>query len=139
MTPQLWVRIALGYLIVVTTQIGVWALFAPQSFYEDFPGLGRAWVSTDGPFNEHLVRDVGALNIALAVLLLAAAVLLTKELVVTAGIATLAWGIPHTIYHLVNTDKLTGSDLLISLGGLITFAIIGGGVAAFALTGRLES
>ena len=24
------------------------------------------WVAVDGPFNEHLVRDVGALNLALA-------------------------------------------------------------------------
>ena len=35
-------------------------------FYDDFPGLGRSWVAADGPYNEHLVRDVGALNLALA-------------------------------------------------------------------------
>ena len=38
----------------------------PRSFYDDFPGAGRTWVAVDGPYNEHLVRDVGGLNLALA-------------------------------------------------------------------------
>jgi hypothetical protein len=40
----------------------------------DFPGAGRSWVAPDGPFNEHLARDVGVLNLALAVVTIAAAV-----------------------------------------------------------------
>lgn len=125
---QRWVRIALGYLIVVTTQIGLWALVAPRSFYADFPGLGRAWVSVDGPYNEHLVRDVGALNLALAVVLIAAFVRLSRELTTIAGLATLAWGVPHAAYHLANTDGLGGSDIAVSVGGLVLFAVIGGGL-----------
>ena len=54
---------------------------SPQSFYDDFPGLGRAWVSVDGPYNEHLVRDVGALNLALLVLFVVAWVRLDRQLV----------------------------------------------------------
>ena len=121
-------RIALGYLIVVTTQIALWALAAPRSFYDDFPGLGRAWVSIDGPYNEHLVRDVGALNLALAVVLIATFVRLGRDLAMIAGLATLAWGVPHTVYHLANTDGLSGSDIALSLGGLVLFAVIGGGL-----------
>ncbi len=49
MTYRLWTRIALGYLALVSLQIGLWAQFAPRSFYDDFPGLGRAWVAIDGP------------------------------------------------------------------------------------------
>ena len=128
MTTQRWVRIALGYLIVVNGQIGVWALLAPRSFYDSFPGLGRAWVSVDGPFNEHLVRDVGALNLALAVLCVAAWVWLGRQLVSVAGGATLVWGVPHTIYHLVNTDGLDGPDLAASLSGLVLFTVVGGGL-----------
>ena len=37
----------------------------PAAFYDDFPGLGRMWVAPDGPYNQHLVRDVGELNLAL--------------------------------------------------------------------------
>ena len=127
-TIQKWVRIALGYLIVVTTQIALWALVAPRSFYDDFPGLGRAWVSVDGPYNEHLVRDVGALNLALAVVLIATFVRLGRDLTVIAGLASLAWGVPLTVYHLANTDGLSGSDIALSLGGLVLFAVIGGGL-----------
>ena len=128
MTFQRWVRIALGYLSFVSLQIGVWALVAPRSFYDDFPGLGRAWVSVDGPYNEHLVRDVGALNLAVATLVVAAAVRLGRELVMIAGAVALVWGIPHTIYHLLNTDVLDSSDVAVSLFGLITFAVLGGGL-----------
>lgn len=128
MTTQRWVRIALGYLIIVSGQIGAWALFAPRSFYDSFPGLGRAWVSVDGPFNEHLVRDVGALNLALAVLFVAAWVWLDRRLVSVAGGAALVWGVPHAIYHLVNTDGLDGSDLAASLSGLVLFVVVGGGL-----------
>ena len=128
MTTQRWVRIALGYLIIVSGQIGAWALFAPRSFYDSFPGLGRAWVSVDGPFNEHLVRDVGALNLALTVLFVAAWVWLDRRLVSVAGGAALVWGVPHAIYHLVNTDGLDGSDLAASLSGLVLFVVVGGGL-----------
>ena len=134
MTNRLWLRIALGYLTVVSLQIGLWALLAPQSFYDGFPGLGRAWVSVDGPYNEHLIRDVGALNLALAVLLVAAAVTLTRSLIVTAALAAMAWGLPHLIYHLFNTDGLSGSDLVASLGGLALFAALP--IALVALSGR---
>lgn len=128
MTTQRWVRIALGYQIVVAGQIGLWALLAPRSFYDDFPGLGRSWVAVDGPFNEHLVRDVGALNLALATLYVAAWIGLSRSLVRASGLAALAWGVPHALYHLFNTDGLDAADLAISLSGLILLAVVGGGL-----------
>lgn len=127
-TFQRWIRIALGYLTLVSLQIGVWALFAPRSFYDDFPGLGRTWVSADGPYNEHLVRDVGALNLAVAALFIAAALRLGRELVGLAGIVALVWGVPHALYHLANTDVLDTSDAVVSLLGLILFGVLGGGL-----------
>ncbi|MGZ4793552.1 MAG: hypothetical protein ACXWBO_16995, partial [Ilumatobacteraceae bacterium] len=80
MTYRRWIRIALGYLAVVSIVIGVWAQFAPRSFFDDFPGFGRVWVHVDGPFNEHLVRDVGGLDLALAIVLIAAMISLTRSL-----------------------------------------------------------
>lgn len=122
----------LAYLTIVSAQIGVWALLAPRSFYDDFPGLGRAWVSVDGPFNEHLIRDVGALNLALAAMFVAAMVRLSRELVTMAGVVALAWGIPHTIYHLANTGVLSSSDVAISLLGLVLFVAVGGALIFLA-------
>lgn len=128
LSPRRWARIGLGYLIVVSTQIGVWAVLAPRSFYDDFPGLGRTWVSVDGPFNEHLVRDVGALNLAIAGLFALAWWRVERYLVTAAGVAAIAWGLPHALYHLVNTDGLDTADLAVSLSGLILFVVIGGGL-----------
>ncbi|MEO1060979.1 MAG: hypothetical protein AAFZ07_06150 [Actinomycetota bacterium] len=124
MTIRRSFRVALGYLIVVSAEIGLWALLAPRSFYDGFPGLGRAWVAVDGPYNEHLVRDVGALNLALAVVLLAAAVRLTRPLVDIAALAAIVWGVPHLTYHVLNTDGLSASDLALSLGGLTLFVAL---------------
>lgn len=121
---RLVTRVALGYPAVVSLQIGAWALLAPRSFYDDFPGFGRAWVSVDGPFNEHLVRDVGALNLALAAVLVAAAIRLTRPLVTTAAIASLVWGVPHVVYHAVETDGYASGDLAASLAGLAVFAAL---------------
>jgi hypothetical protein len=125
---RLWIRVALGYLIVVSSQIGVWALVAPRSFYDDFPGLGRTWVAVDGPYNEHLVRDVGALNLALTVLFAAAWWRLDRHMLTVAGGAALAWGVPHALYHVTNTDGLGGSDVAASLLGLVLFVIVGAGL-----------
>lgn len=121
MDLRLAVRLGLGYLALVSAQIGAWALAAPQGFYDDFPGLGRAWIASDGPFNEHLIRDVGALSLALFTLLAAAAIRLSRDLVVTAGMASLVWGVPHALYHATNPGTLGTADQLASMGGLMAF------------------
>jgi hypothetical protein len=124
MTYRRWIRIALGYLAFVSLEVGVWAQFAPRSFYDHFPGLGRAWVSVDGPFNEHLVRDVGGLNLALAAMLIAAIITLSRPVIIAASVASLLSGFPHLVYHIVNTDGLESGDLAASLGGLALFAVV---------------
>ena len=61
-------RTILWLLTVPLVVTGAWALGAPESFYQEFPGGGRTWVSALPPYNEHLIRDVGSLSLALAVL-----------------------------------------------------------------------
>lgn len=111
-------RFGLGYLTLANVQVGAWALFAPRSFYDGFPGLGRGWISVDGPYNEHLIRDFGALSLALAFVLLMSAISLNATTIRAACGAALVWGIPHLLYHLFNTDGLTTGDLVALLGGL---------------------
>lgn len=64
-----WLRGGLLLLAASALTVGLWTLLVPRSFYDDCPLPGRNWVSALGPYNEHLVRDVGALNLALGVLL----------------------------------------------------------------------
>jgi hypothetical protein len=112
MTPRNITRIALAILALVGLQVGLWAAFFPQSFYDDFPGSSRVWVAVDGPYNEHLVRDVGALNLALAVVAIVAFVTLSRAAVLAAGGAWLAYGLPHLVYHLRHLDVLDDADQL---------------------------
>lgn len=136
MSIALATRLALGWLALSALQLGLWALLAPRSFYDGFPGFGRTWAAVDGPFNEHFVRDFGALNLALAVLLIAATIRLSRELVTVAALASLVWGVPHLIYHLVNTDGLETMDLVASLGGLALAVALAAGLLVSAR--RLE-
>jgi hypothetical protein len=117
-------RLILGYLALNALLLGFWAQFAPRSFFDDFPGFGRVWVSVDGPFNEHLVRDIGGLNLALAALLIAAAWLLRRELVIVATVASLLYGAPHLIYHIAHRNILGTGDSMASLGGLALFVVL---------------
>ncbi len=124
MTYRRWTRIALGYLALISVEVGVWAQFAPRSFYDHFPGLGRAWVRIDGPFNEHLVRNVGGLNLGLAAVLIAALITLSRPLIVAASVASLLYGVPHVVYHIFNTGELATGDVVVSVGGLALFAAV---------------
>ena len=99
MTPPIR-RALLALLAATAALVGGWALFWPSSFYRDFPAPGRRWVSADGPFNEHLVRDVGALHLALLVVTLAALREPAARQVRTAAWAWLVLGVPHLTYHL---------------------------------------
>lgn len=99
--------------------VGLWASVAPHSFYDDFPGAGRHWVAVDGPFNEHLVRDVGTLNLAVAAVAVAALVWGSRELVQTFAVAELLYAVPHLAYHLRHLDRFGAGDkvaLVVSLG-----------------------
>src|SRR3954471_23381275 len=124
MTYQRWIRIALGYLALISLEIGLWAQFAPRSFFDHYPGFGRAWVGVDGPYNEHLVRDVGGLNLGLAAVLIVALLTLSQATIIAASLASLLYGVPHLVYHIAHSDLLSGSDVLVSLGVLALFAVI---------------
>jgi hypothetical protein len=101
--------VALAVLAISGLAVGVQAQFFPASFYDDFP-FGRGWVALDPPYNEHLVRDVGGLNLGLAFVAGAAWLTRRVSLARIAGIAWLLFAVPHAWYHLVHLDAATGAD-----------------------------
>jgi len=109
--PRPIARLILGLLAAVQATDGAYALLAPRSFYEDFP-LGRGWVEALPAFNEHLVRDVGSLFLATAVVLAAAAIWLERRLVIVALVSFLVFSVPHTIYHLFNLEGISAGDAI---------------------------
>ena len=98
---------------------GIWATVAPASFYEDFPpGIG-GWVSALPAYNEHLMRDVGALFLATGFVLLAAAVWLERRLVAIALVSYLLFSVPHAIFHLFNLEPYGTGD---GIGNVLALA-----------------
>jgi hypothetical protein len=109
--PRAATRLVLGILAAVQATDGLYALFAPRSFYDDFPA-GRGWVEALPAYSEHLVRDVGALFLATAVILAAAAIWLERRLVLVALVSFLVFSVPHTIYHLFNLEGISTGDAI---------------------------
>jgi hypothetical protein len=104
-------RSVLGILGAVQVIDGLYALLAPRSFYGDFP-LGRGWVEALPAYNEHLVRDVGSLFLATAVVLGAAAWYLERRLVQIACVSFLLFSVPHAIYHFLNLGPYGTGDAI---------------------------
>ena len=118
------VRVVLVVWAAVSVQLGIWATFAPRSFYDDYPGFGRHWVRVNGPYNEHFVRDFGALNLALAVVTIFALVTFARPLVIAVAVAWLAWDIPHLVYHLRHLDVYGTGDKVLNVSALAALPVL---------------
>ena len=107
--------------------VGAWAAIWPQSFYDAFPGVGFGpWVAVDGPYNEHLVRDVGALYLALAAAGVYAIVAGGIHSFRVVGIAWLVFSVPHVFYHAHHLEGLSAMDAvgqMISLSSTVVLAL----------------
>ena len=126
------VRALLAWFAVLGLVVGGWQAFAPSSFYRDFPGFGRHWVSPDGPYNEHLLRDVGQGNLALGVLALVALVAGGVWLARAAGIAEVVDAVPHQLYHQAHLDALPPGDRLPQTVALTVVTLTALALAGFA-------
>jgi hypothetical protein len=116
-------RIGLVVLGFPSLVVGIWAAFFPRSFYDDFPGMGRVWVAPDGPYNEHLVRDVGELNLALVVVTAVAVVTLVPTLVRAVLAGWIVYSVPHLVYHLRNMEPFSTDDQ-VSIGASLALVPI---------------
>lgn len=117
-----WSLIAIAVLMIPA---GLQAAFAPRSFFDEFP-LGRGWISAgDASYDEHLVRDVGALFLALIVVTLWCA--WRREAMAAVAVAWLVQGVLHLGYHIGHLDGLSGADkagLVVSLALVPILALV---------------
>ena len=95
---------------------GLWALLQPVAFADfiDFP-----------PYNEHLLHDLGAFQLALATSLLTA--MFSSDAASVALLGLIVSGTIHTINHVIDTN----------LGGHLTDAVGLSGLALLAVVGLL--
>lgn len=117
-------RVALAALALTGVAVGGWALAAPGSFYSGFPGLGRHWVAPDGPFNEHLVRDVGSMYLALGVLAVAALLRADRWTAAVTGVVWLVFSVPHLAYHAGHLTPFGTSDAVLQLVSLSASVVL---------------
>jgi hypothetical protein len=118
------IRAALVALAFVALSAGLWATLSPRAFYDNYPGLGHAWVAADGPYNEHLIRDFGSLNLALAAVTIVAAVTLGRAVVIAAALAWLLFQVPHLVYHARHLGVYDSADKAAVLVGLVTAVVL---------------
>jgi hypothetical protein len=111
---------ALVATVLIVGVVGVWAYFLPQAYYDDFPGLLGSWVSQDGPYNEHLVRDHGAMYLALGAATAYGMVRPTQLACRLLGIAWTVFGVLHFAYHVSHLGHLSTSD---AVGQVVVLAV----------------
>ncbi len=110
--------------------VGIWAMVWPHSFFTSFPGFGQAWVAPLGPYNEHLVRDVGGLYVALMVLSAWAAVKGDRGTLRVLGLAWLAFGLPHLVFHDAHRHGFSTVEWAASMTPL-AFSVLGAAILVF--------
>ena len=113
-----WLRGGIAVIAVTPALVGIWATASPRGFYDDFPGAGHHWVSAVGAYDEHLVRDVGALYLGALVLLAFAWTWLDRRLVQATVVSYAVAALPHLIYHLTALDGFSTGDAVAEIGGL---------------------
>jgi hypothetical protein len=112
--------------------LGTWAQLAPADFYDSFP-FGRGWVAADGPYNEHLVRDFGGLNLALMALTVGALLTGDRRWSLGVGVGWLLFAVPHFVYHANHMDPFSSGDLVGNWVGTGSLVLLGAAVVVLSL------
>ncbi len=120
-------RIGIWFLALVELGIGVVATLTPRVFYDDVPGVSLA-----SPYSEHLMRDVGAMNLALAAVIFVAAITMEQLMVRTALTAYLVFAIPHLLFHVTHHQHYPTTVAITETTGLVVAVLLP--VALLALT-----
>ena len=74
----------------------------------------------DGPYNEHLIRDFGAMNLALTAVTLAALYFGSLAAARAAAAGWLVFSVPHFVYHFRNLEHYDTAD---QIGNVVSLAL----------------
>ena len=119
-------RLCLAAIAIFMLPVGLQASFAPRSFFDDFP-FGRGWVAAEGgSYDEHLVRDVGVLFLALIVVTAWSA--WRDEFTVPVAAAWVVQGVGHLVYHIGHLDGITGVDRVGLVASLVAIPVLAAAV-----------
>ena len=115
-------RWSLALIAVFMLPTAVQATLAPRSWFDEFP-LGRGWIAAEGgTYDEHLVRDVGVLFLALVLVTAWAA--WRAEAMRAVAIAWIVQGVLHLVYHIGHLDGLGTADQIALVGSLVSIPLL---------------
>lgn len=120
--------VALIGTILIAMVVGSWAYFFPQGFYDHFPAVLGEWISQDGPYNEHLIRDHGAQYLALGLASIFGLIWRSQIGYRLLGIAWTVFGILHFAYHVTHLSHMSLSDQIGQVTVLALAVILGVGL-----------
>jgi hypothetical protein len=131
-TRRLILRAGLLLGLAIQLTSGVWPLLWPRHFYATFPLPGHPWQAWQPAYNEHLIRDFGALNLVLALLFAVAAYTMDVLMTRTALVGYLIFGVPHLIFHL---NHLHGLPTVDAVAQVVSLSLgVAGPIFLLALT-----
>jgi hypothetical protein len=122
-------RVGIWFLVFVELAVGAVATLTPRVFYDYVP-----WVSLAPPYSEHLMRDYGAMNLALAVVTLVAVITMEQLMVRVALAAYLVFAIPHLLFHVTHHRHYTATAAITETAALVVAMLLP--VALLSLTGQ---
>jgi uncharacterized membrane protein len=108
---------------------GLWAVFAPAAWFDDFPGFGPALVGAEPPYNRHLATDAGGAFLATGVALLIAVIWPRRQLVTMALVTYLTFAIPHAVYHAAHeapglSSAADAANVILLFAGVATAGVL---------------
>jgi hypothetical protein len=118
-------RVALVLTMILAGVLGTWAYLWPRLFFDRFPVVLGTWISTDGPYNEHFVRDHGAMYLALGAAGVFALARPSAALLRGLGIVWTVFAVLHGAYHLAHLYHLTRREATGLTVALATAVLLG--------------
>jgi len=118
--PRTCIRAGLVALTLLHLTLASWILLAPRSFFN------LAWVNMNMAYNEHLLLDFGAMNLALALVLGTAARTMEPRLLRTALQGALLFWAAHFVIHLRYLHAMTASNTALLMTALAITVVLPG-------------
>jgi hypothetical protein len=118
-------RVLLAVLLLAALSLGTWAYAMPRNWYDTFPGFGLRWIVATGPYNEHFIKDIGGMYLALAVLTAGALWFAASD--ATVRITAAAWttfNLLHLGYHVTALQMYDGRDKVLVVTSLVILSLI---------------
>ncbi len=127
-TVPTWLKVLMLLLAVPNVITGLWAIFSPAHWFDNFPGWAPQLVAAFPPYNEHLATDAGAGLFASGLIMAIAVLWPRREVLITAAVGYLAFALPHFLFHALNSSPgLDSAENTVNNVSLI-LAVIGAGV-----------